>query len=127
MKLSFRKKGNLAEERAIKFLEKKGFEILEKNFRTPWGEIDLIVKKGKLLSFVEVKSISSEDALFPEEKVNFTKQNKILKVAEFYLLKNSKILSKIKEIRFDVIIINWVKDEVKYYESAFYNEVPSKI
>ncbi|MFN3406643.1 MAG: YraN family protein [Caldimicrobium sp.] len=127
MKLTSRKKGNLAEERAIKFLEKKGFEILEKNFRTPWGEIDLIVKKGTLLSFVEVKSISSEDALFPEEKVNFTKQNKILKVAEFYLLKNSKILSKIKEIRFDVIIINWVKDEVKYYESAFYNEVPSEI
>ncbi|MFN3505047.1 MAG: YraN family protein [Caldimicrobium sp.] len=122
MKLSTRKKGNLAEEKALDFLKKRGFEILEKNFRTPWGEIDLIAKKGKILCFIEVKSASSDPGIVPEEKVNFTKQNKISKVAEFYILKNSKNLSKIKEIRFDVIVINWAKDEVKHYESAFYTE-----
>ncbi|MFN4132667.1 MAG: YraN family protein, partial [Caldimicrobium sp.] len=107
---------------AEEYLKKLGFEILEKNFRTPMGEIDLIAKKGDLLSFIEVKSESKEKGYLPEEKVNLQKQEKIQRAAEIYLLKNFKNLSKIKNIRFDVVVINMERDEVRYYESAFFRE-----
>lgn len=122
MKKSTREKGNLAETKAEEYLKKLGFEILEKNFRTALGEIDIIAKKGHLLSFIEVKSISKEKGYLPEEKVDLQKQEKIQRVAEIYLLKNFKNLSKIKDIRFDVVVINLEKDEVRYYESAFFRE-----
>lgn len=122
MKKSTRTKGSLAELKAEEYLKKLGFEILEKNFRTPMGEIDLIAKKGDLLSFIEVKSESKEKGYLPEEKVNLQKQEKIQRAAEIYLLKNFKNLSKIKNIRFDVVVINMERDEVRYYESAFFRE-----
>ncbi|MFN3921759.1 MAG: YraN family protein [Caldimicrobium sp.] len=122
MKKSTRIKGSLAELKAEEYLKKLGFEILEKNFRTPMGEIDLIAKKGDLLSFIEVKSESKEKGYLPEEKVNLQKQEKIQRAAEIYLLKNFKNLSKIKNIRFDVVVINMERNEVRYYESAFFRE-----
>jgi len=121
-KISLRQKGKKAEELAIKYLKNKGYEIVSKNFYTRWGEIDLIAKKKNLLIFVEVKSQSGEKEYFPEEKVDFNKQKKILKTAEIFLLKNSKNLIKIKEIRLDVIVINLSTEEIRHYEGAFFKE-----
>lgn len=55
-----RQKGNLGEDLASLFLMKHGFEILERNYLKPWGEIDIVAKKNKTLHFVEVKSVSCE-------------------------------------------------------------------
>lgn len=50
-----RSKGNAYEEQAVKFLEKNGFEIVDRNFYAKWGEIDIVAKKDGIYHFVEVK------------------------------------------------------------------------
>jgi len=122
LRLSSKEKGEKAENLAISYLVSKGFKIIEKNFRTSFGEIDIIAQKNSVLVFVEVKSEFSNNDFFAEEKVNFKKKEKIFKVAEYFLLKNLKKLSKIKGIRFDVIIVKGKTGEIIHYESAFYKE-----
>ncbi len=121
-KISTREKGKQAEDIAESFLLSKGYSILCRNFRCKLGEIDIIARKGKTLIFVEVKSNFSREDFVPEEKVDKKKKEKIFKTAEVYLLKNSKILSKIKEIRMDVIVVKVPEVEVKHYEGAFFRE-----
>jgi putative endonuclease len=85
--------GALGEEIARKFLVRKGYRIIESNFRKPWGEIDIIAEKGEVIRFVEVKAISApwEDisrespALIPEEQIHSTKLLKIARTAELYM------------------------------------------
>ena len=55
-----RQLGNKGEDIACQFLTKKGFEVIERNHLRPWGEIDVICKKGNELRFIEVKTISRE-------------------------------------------------------------------
>lgn len=114
--------GKLAEEEAERYLKGLGFEILERNFRTKVGEIDLIAKRGPLLVFVEVKCQGNLNSYFPEERIHPLKQKRIRECAEIFLLKNFQKLSKIKEIRFDVITVNLESRELKHYESAFFAE-----
>lgn len=116
-RLSSREKGNFGEILVEEYLVSNGFEILSKNYKTKIGEIDLIAKKGDLLIFVEVKSDFKEHELICEEKVNLKKKRKILTVAEQFLIKNSQFLSKIKEIRFDVVVVK--KGRIVHYENAF--------
>ena len=89
--------GNLGERIAERYLQKKGYRILEKNyfFRIPGnpqkGEIDIIAKKQNIICFVEVKTLGlrGRDALIaPEERVDWLKQRKIIKTAESWLMKN---------------------------------------
>jgi len=121
MKKAQRQKGKAGEEIALEFMKKKGYTLVCKNFSTPLGEIDLIVQKGDALVFVEVKAYSSKE-LCAVEKVDQRKREKISRVAEVFLLKNSKLLSKIREIRFDVITVNLKTGEARHYEGAFFKE-----
>lgn len=87
--------GRLGEELAAKFLERKGFTILEFNYRKPWGEIDIIAEKGACTRFVEVKTVSREigeanvsretSSYRPEEQIHPAKLKKIAKTAELYM------------------------------------------
>jgi len=52
--------GDKGEGVACKYLENKGFSVIERNYWKPWGEIDIVAKKGSILSFVEVKSVSAD-------------------------------------------------------------------
>jgi putative endonuclease len=95
--------GNYGEEQACRYLESKGYVILEKNFRNRLGEIDLVVKEGKVICFVEVKTRKSLQYGAPFEAVHATKQYKMVKMALSYLkfkFRTIDILS-----RFDVISI----------------------
>lgn len=60
-----RKVGDAGEGVVCKYLEKKGYRIVERNYLKPWGEIDIVAEKGNLLSFVEVKSVTREAAYWP--------------------------------------------------------------
>lgn len=81
-----RKKGKLAEKRACKFLEERGFEILEKNFYASYfGEIDIIAKKDEIIYFVEVKS--SNNSFNPIYNITSQKLSKLINSAYFYLQK----------------------------------------
>jgi len=81
-----RTKGDRAEAKAIAFLQKEGFVIVESNFYSRFGEIDIIALKEGVLHFVEVKSgVDYESAVY---NITPTKLQKILKTAQIYLKKN---------------------------------------
>src|SRR3990167_11001843 len=85
--------GSTGEEIAAQFLQKKGFRIIARNYRKPWGEIDIIAEKEGVVRFVEVKAISREilpESLEkldyrPEELVDARKLKKIARTAALYM------------------------------------------
>ena len=82
-----RKEGAYYENLVAEYLKTQGYEILEKNYRCRIGEIDLIAKEGETLVFVEVKYRRSSEAGDPAEAVDYRKQKKISRVAEYYCWK----------------------------------------
>lgn len=111
--------GKEGEKLAAQYLEEKGYHILEGNYRHKRGEIDLIVRKEKLLVFVEVKTRSTKGFGFPEESVDLKKEEKILETAEQYLYEKNWL----GPIRFDVISVllnKSSKPEIEHFEDAFH-------
>ena len=107
--------GTAWEEQAAEFLKREGCDILERNFRGKRGEIDLVVRDGRYLVFVEVKYRKNADCGLPEEAVDYRKQRIISRVAQEYLLK--KRLSESTPCRFDVVAI--CGDRVRHIKNAF--------
>lgn len=99
--------GNLGEEIASSFLQKRGYKILERNFKTRLGEIDIIAKDKNTLVFIEVKARTSQKFGLPFEAVNYIKQNKIKKMALTYL---GKFKLNFKNMRFDVVSVTFNKE-----------------
>lgn len=98
-----RGKGTLYEVKALEFLEGKGYRLLEKNFRSKYGEIDIIVKKGEIIIFVEVKYRKTNRFGSGLDSVNVKKQRRIYLTAMKYIQdKNLKDA----EFRFDLISFN---------------------
>ena len=88
--LNNRELGKLGEYYADKYISQNGYSILERNYRTKQGEIDIIAKDGNYLAFIEVKTRKSTKFGFPREAVDYYKQNKIRSIAQIYLAKNRK-------------------------------------
>jgi len=99
--------GRVGEEIARKYLKKNGYRILEHNFSTPVGEIDIIAREEGQLAFVEVKSLKESSYGFPQERVDRAKQNQIIKAALCYI--KSKGL-KDADCRFDVLAVTFSAD-----------------
>ncbi len=94
--------GARGEEMAVAFLKKHRYRILERNFTTPLGEIDIIARKGRTLAFVEVKTRSSLAFGSPAEAVGLRKQQQIIKAAKWYLAERR---GRELQPRFDVIAV----------------------
>jgi TIGR00252 family protein len=94
--------GGQGENCAAAYLRKKGYRILEQNYSTHSGEIDIIAENGETLVFVEVKTRSSLRYGTPAEAVNFRKRNKIIQTASWYLRQRHM---EHRPCRFDVIEI----------------------
>ena len=109
-------KGRLGEEIALKYIISKGGTIVEKNYRTKMGEIDLIAKMNGELVFIEVKSRSNINYGYPCQAVNYKKKRKIINVAKYYILDNS--LEDIS-VRFDVIEIYLTDKKINHIVNAF--------
>ena len=77
--------GHWGETAAAKYLEEHGFTIVERNVRTPYGEIDLIAQQGELIVFVEVKTRASESFGPPEISITPRKLEHLLNSAQFYI------------------------------------------
>ena len=103
MKKNNREIGAKAEKIACWFLKQQGYEILEQNFYTRVGEIDIIARDEHTLVFVEVKYRKDDKKGYPAQAVDIRKQAKIRKSAMYYLKKNQ--LSFEQPIRFDVVEI----------------------
>ncbi|MEK7702368.1 MAG: YraN family protein [Nitrospirota bacterium] len=110
--------GQEGESIALSFLVKKGYQIVERNFKCSFGEIDLIAWEGKTLVFIEVKARASKLFGGPEAAVDFKKQQKINRVALFYL-QQKKITD--SPCRFDVVGIVKTGQEhtITLYQNAF--------
>ena len=89
-----RKKGIYAEDYAVCLLKNKGYKIIDRNFNTPFSEIDIIAEKNNLLVFVEVKARWGTKFGRPEEFVNEKKIFRIKKAGELYFLKNPELPKK---------------------------------
>lgn len=90
------KVGKLAEDFAVRFLSEKGYRIIDRNFRSRFGEIDIIALKDDFLVFIEVKARWSLKFGKPEEAVNPSKIWKITKTAEYYSLMHPRLSKKLK-------------------------------
>jgi len=109
--------GKKGEQLAIDFLQKKGFSILEKNYRYRKAEVDIIGQKDDLLIVVEVKTRSTDYFGSPEEFVNQKKIQLLTEAIDYYI--NEKDLD--VEVRFDIIAIikKGLNFEIKHFEDAF--------
>ena len=112
-------KGKLGEVRAEQLLEEKGCEILARNVVSPGAEIDLVVRDGNVIVFVEVK-VRSGSFTSGREAVTISKQRRICKGALHYMMKNGLMN---RQARFDVLEIQG--ERVTYIRNAFPYQGPA--
>lgn len=105
--------GVRAEDGAAGFLKRLGYRIVERNFRSKMGEIDIIAWDGEVLVFVEVKSRSAGLFGLPQEAVGPPKRRKIIKTAMFYILRKGLDCP----MRFDVIAMK--EGAIEHIPNAF--------
>ena len=108
--------GRLGELTTARFLKKKGYKIIDKNFTNKIGEVDLIALYGDLLVFIEVKTRSSTQYGNPSDAVDYNKQRKYVLLCESYLLLHKEYKNKC--VRFDVVEV--LNGEINHIENAFY-------
>ncbi len=111
--------GKEGEELAVAFLSKKGYQIIEQNYRYRKAEVDIIAKKDRVLAFVEVKSRRSNYTERIADTVSKKKIKLLVMAADHYLIANEVDL----EARFDIITIlkNKQTFELTHLENAFYH------
>jgi putative endonuclease len=107
--------GRKGEDQAVQFLIDKGFQIIERNFRSSFGEIDIICLDNDILIFIEVKAWSSFGLEQLERGINNRKQKRIIETAKYFLSIHRKYMSMV--VRFDVIFIG--AEGITHYISAF--------
>jgi putative endonuclease len=105
--LNNKETGRLGENIARGYLIEKGYSIIELNYSTRYGEIDIIARDGKLVVFIEVKTRRGINFGYPREAVDKHKQLKIKNMAEFYILRKEL---RDTPMRFDVIEVFLDKD-----------------
>ena len=110
--------GEEGERLAAQFLRRRGYRVLERNYRTRNGEIDIICEYRGSIVFVEVKTRTNLAFGQPEEAVDARKQKKMVEMARSYL--SQKSLSGKIDCRFDVVaILDGTRRSVKHIEDAF--------
>lgn len=109
--------GQEGEAAVAAFLKNEGYVILEANYRQRCGEVDLIAARNEILCFVEVKTRQKE-YFSTSQVVTSSKQKRIIRTAQYYILKNR---IKNKAFRFDVAIVIHKSDqpEIRYIANAF--------
>ena len=110
------KVGKWGEETAVTFLIQRGYEILARNARTPYGEIDVIARQKDTIIFVEVKTLSSSINFFPEQNVTSRKREHMLACAECYAAENA-----IDHWQIDVVAVEGKKGrqpKITHFENA---------
>ncbi len=111
--------GKKGEKLAAAFLQKKGYTILERNYRYHKAEVDLIIQKGELLCAVEVKTRSTPDFGNPQDFVKPAQIKRLVSALDHYITENELEV----EARFDVvgIIKNKLGTRIEHLEDAFFH------
>ena len=106
--------GKKGEQLVEEYLKKQGCKILKRNYRTPFGEADLIVEDGDEIAFVEVKTRQSLSYGRPAEAVGKNKQQRYRKIAEYYWMRTREE----PNARFDVAEV-FADGHIEYYKYAY--------
>ena len=111
-------KGREAEDLALEWLERRGYVLLERNYRVGHKEIDIIMESPGAVHIVEVKALSAPAAVDPAEKVDARKRQLLASAANYYL--RSRRVA--KEAQFDIVtvVFNGADSTVEYIPNAFY-------
>ena len=114
------KLGAQGEDMAVRFLRRKGYKILARNYRKKWGEIDIVARHKKEIVFVEVKTIQKREGFYPEDRVDRKKENNLRKMAQTYLEENKFPLATPYQIDIIAIEIGFGFEEpaLRHYENA---------
>jgi putative endonuclease len=118
MTMKRQKLGKLGEDRAVAELERRGYAILARRYRTRHGEIDIVARDGETIVFVEVKAKETSEFGTATEAVTARKQRRVVSMAVDYLARNR--LTR-KPCRFDVVAIDGAGGEaiLTHYRGAF--------
>ena len=109
------KKGRYGEEVALKYLQEKGYELVEQNFTNiygPKGEIDLIMRDKDRLIFVEVKYKYNDRLGLPEDAIGKSKLAQVKRISQIYVAMNRP-----KEEKFRIDAVCILGDKIKHYEN----------
>jgi len=115
-KQAYEKAGRRAENLACLYLRLKGYQILERRFKVRQGEVDIIVRKGKIIAMVEVKQRSSEDAA--QDSVSYENQTRLMDAAEIYINQSCELQDIDFELRYDFLYVigRW---KIRHITNAF--------
>ena len=112
--------GAKGEKLAARFLRRKGYKIVQRNYRCKLGEVDIVAEQDKTLVFVEVRTKQTEKFGPPQSSVTSTKRRHISRVALFYIKEKGLVE---QSCRFDVIAITFPsgsrKPNIEHIENAF--------
>ena len=118
--LDSRELGIKGEKRAGRFLKRKGYKIIQRNYSCKLGEIDIIARQKDTIVFVEVKTRQTEEFGAPQYAITAAKRNHISKVALCYI--REKELMR-QSCRFDVVAVTFSpgsrKPKIEHIENAF--------
>lgn len=119
MKTVKRKTGDRGERAVVRFLKRRFYSIIERNFSCRWGELDIIARRGRYICFIEVKTRGENSFGRPADAVDKFKQSKIIKAAYFFLKQSGEYSSCMP--RFDVAEVYIIDDKIKinYIDNAF--------
>lgn len=110
--------GNRGEEKAKEYFKQNGYEIVESNWRTRRGEIDIIAQKDQTIVFIEVKTLLKGNLETLSKELNQQKQKRIVETAKQFLATTRKYSNSL--IRFDVVVIDMPGfPSVYHIENAF--------
>ena len=130
-----RRLGFSGEGRAVRFLKKNGYKIAERNFKTPFGEVDIIASKGQVLAFIEVKTRTSDAFGQPNEAVRGDRRRRYINAADAFGQPNEAVRGDRRRryinaaryyfsgrtidvvVRFDIIEV--YKGSINHIENAF--------
>jgi putative endonuclease len=115
--MNSRQLGREGEERAARLLHERGYRVLERNFRTSRGEIDIVALSAERLAFVEVKSWATLGEENLEYAIDRRKQRRIRTASAVYLRRHPELAG--KRMGFDVVFLSPRSSGAKHYEDAF--------
>jgi len=117
-----KRKGLHYESLAKDHLQKQGLKLLQQNFHSRFGEIDLVMLEGDTVCFIEVKFRKSQDFGGAANAIPYSKKQKIIKTALIFMSENQKLAN--RAMRFDALILQQIDQDINinWIKNAFYAE-----
>jgi putative endonuclease len=108
-----RKLGFWGERRAAAYLKRQGYKIVKRNYKCPYGEVDIIAQKGDVVCFVEVKTRSSEAFGLPNEAVDRQRRQRYMRCVKYFFCGRQIDVT----VRFDIIEL--LRGDINFIQNAF--------